>query len=104
MSCWSATARNSGQRTRLLQPVLKKGSPLMARRKGARLVEYRKRRKSKSSARSARLTVGPIRLTIRLSVVAETKMVSPLDCMEVSHPRNISPTKRMGAKRGWRIL
>ena len=95
--------KKCGRRTRLLQPVLKRESPVRARLKGARLFESRKRQKSKSSARSARLTAGPIRLTIRLSVVAGTKMVSPSDSMEVSHPRNISPTKRMEAKRGWRV-
>ncbi len=29
--------------------------------------------------------------------------VSPLDSMEVSRPRNISLTKRMGVRMGWRI-
>ncbi len=80
-----------------------KGKPTKGASKAGSSFESQKWRKSKSSARSARLTAGPIRLTIRLSVVAGTKMVSPSDSMEVSHPRNISPTKRIGAKRVWRI-
>jgi hypothetical protein len=67
-----------------------KGKPSKGVPKGGSSIRVPKKAKVKKFCQSARLMAGPIRLTIRLSVIIGTKMV------EVSHPRNISPTKEWG--------
>ncbi len=66
------------------------------------MIESRKRFESRSFARNAGLTVGPIKLITRLIVTIGTRMVSPSDSLELSHPINISPTRIMGTRKGWR--
>jgi hypothetical protein len=80
-----------------------KGKPNKGASKRGSSIQIPKKAKIEKLCQKCKTDVGPIRLTIQLSVVAGTKMVSLSDNIEVSHPRNISPTKRMGAKRGWRI-
>ena len=90
-----------GQRTRLVQPVLKRVSPRRACHKRAHLIKSQKRHESRSFARNAKLTAGPIKLTTRLIVAIGTTMVISPDSLALSRPINISPVRRMGARKGW---
>ena len=89
--------------TKLVEPILKRERPTRACQSEAHLIESQKRWELRSSVSAARLTAEPIKLTTQLTVAIGIRMVSPLDSLELSHPRNISPTRRLGARKGWHI-
>jgi hypothetical protein len=78
-----------------------KSKPKKVHQNRAHLIESQRRREARSFASVARLMVEPIRLTTQLNVAVGTKMVSPLDSLELSHPINIRLTRKTGVKKGW---